>query len=362
MTGAAYGRQIDCYYWTETRPLWPNYVSCYTPSDTDFSAYYENEEHYFSLTDGYSKSDINTFYIWGSSTLDFIPLDIVTEFPYLNGIYIISSNLPTVKSGFFKEELSNIEYLFLGSNNIEVIQPEAFQYLVYLKWINLYYNQLKTLSYRLFKDNPYLIYINLQGNQIASIHSNFFAGLNNLKLVDFSGNSGCINDNIGCETCSITQSDLRGKLQGCFDKCSKGTTCMTSYLAHETSPISITENPIESDFTKKVVEEIGKLINQKLEESSQNCTASSRDTQKAVEAVEKGLVDLGSSVENMPKVIEKAIENNNQNMQECCATNQNGVEKVQEAMENQVTNLKSELAVIIQQKLDAMEKRLESGG
>jgi hypothetical protein len=61
----------------------------------------------------------------------------------------------------------------------------------------------------------------------------------------------------------------------------------------------------------------------------------------------------------MPKVIEKAIEANNQNMQECCAANK-------KAVENQIKELKGfliqELSSIIQEKLDAMEKRLTSGG
>ncbi len=328
----------------------------------------------------------------------------------MNGLYIVGSILPTVKSGFFKPELQRIEYLYLGNNQIVRIQPQAFQYLVKLKWIHLSGNFLKTLPYQLFKNQPDLIYISFQSNQIASIHPNFFAGLNKLKLVEFDGNV-CINDKIGCETCLITQSDLRGKLQGCFDNCSNGTDCHTSYNKPSQTteiPQTTTENPIESNSTEKVVEGIGELIDSQLGELSQNITASLRDTQKVVEEVKQELSDLKTSVENMPKVIEKAVETNNQNLQECCTSNQKAVEKLQEAMEdqikemkeelatnvetglqhsrnvekelkelkdflkqelnekkdmeNQMKNLKLELALIIQEKLDALEDRLTNGG
>jgi hypothetical protein len=43
-------------------------------------------------------------------------------------------------------------------------------------------------------------------------------------------------------------------------------------------------------------------------------------------------------------------------MQECCTSNQKAVEKLQEAMENQIKNLKSELAQAIQEKLDEILK------
>jgi hypothetical protein len=367
--------------------LWPSLNRCFT-SGVDYSAKFENEKHSFSLTGTPAqKSEVNTFSISSSTHVDFIPLDILSEFPNLNALMIGSCNLPTLKSGLFKEELQKIQYLWLYRNKIEVIEPEAFKFLTRLNWIRLNGNNLKTLSYRVFQNNPDLIYIDLKNNQIKSIHPNFFDGLNKLKLIGFSENV-CIDDNIGCETCLITQSELREIPQGCFDHCSKGTFCLNSYLAHEPSPISTTEKSIESNSIEKEVEGIEEQIDCQLGESSQNFTASLRDTQKAVEAVNKGLVDLESSVENMPKVIEKAIEANNQNMQECCAANQKSVEKLQEAVESHSRNVEKELkelkdflkqelnekrnietqlkvleekfALMVQEKLDDLKDRLEN--
>jgi hypothetical protein len=400
MTGAAFGRQIQCTYWTWSQTLWPNIISCYTPHNTDFSAYYESEKHSFYIPESkyadygdygsskstvVSKSSINTFYIYGSQKLDFIPLDILTEFPNLNGLFLSGVNLPIVKAGLFKAELQRIEYLYL-TGTIESIEPQAFQYLVKLKWILLGSNNLKSLPHQIFKNNPDLIYI-LLGNKLNSIHPTFFDGLNKLKMVDFTRNVGCNNGNIGCETCLITQSDLRGKLQGCFDNCSNGTASLTSNLAQETSqtteiPQTTTEKSIESNSTEN--EGVTGIKNNRLEELSRNLTQGleqvSQNNKMAIEGVEVRLLnvtnDLKTSIENMPKVIEKAIEANNQKMQECCTSNQKAVEKLQEAMENQLEHsrnlenqlkelkdfLKQELSSIIQEKLDTLQDRLENGG
>jgi hypothetical protein len=374
MTGAAFGRQLSCIYYTLSPTLWPNSISCYTPQNTDFSAYYESEKHSFYLTgSSVSKSTINTFYIWDSQKLDFIPLDILTEFPNLNGLLIDGVNLPTLKAGLFKPELQKIEYLYL-SGTIETIEPEAFQYLINLKWIFLYGHNLQTLPYRLFKNNPDLIFIGL-GYKINSIHSSFFDGLNKLKLVDFSRNVGCIKGKIGCETCLITQSELRGKLQGCFDNCSNGTACHTSFLSYEASqtteiPQTTTENPIESNSTEN--EGITEIKSNTLEELFQNLTQGleqvSQDNKLAIEGVEVRLLnitnDLKNSVENMPKVIEKAIETNNQNMQECCTSNEKAVEKLQDAMENQIKHSKKvekELKELKENLVTKVEKSLKEG-
>jgi Leucine-rich repeat (LRR) protein len=114
----------------------------------------------------------------------------------LNGIIINRCDLPTVKSGLFKEKLQKFEFLYLVGNKIESIEPEAFQYLVNLKWIRLAENEIQTLPHRLFENNPELIYIDLKGNKINSIQPSFFEGLQKLKLINLQGNR-CIDMKIG---------------------------------------------------------------------------------------------------------------------------------------------------------------------
>jgi hypothetical protein len=38
----------------------------------------------------------------------------------------------------------------------------------------------------------------------------------------YLGENLCIDARIGCETCQITQSDLKEKLQACFNNCNLG--------------------------------------------------------------------------------------------------------------------------------------------
>jgi Leucine-rich repeat (LRR) protein len=369
MTGDAFGRHLECSTQTYYFTLWPSFKYCAT-YQVDYSASFEKEKHSFSIK--YSqyygsaqKSEIKTFYIRYSAQVDFIPLDILSEFPNLNGLMLEGCDLPIVKSGLFKEELQKIEYLDLAVNKIESIEPEAFEFLIKLKWIRLSSNNLQSLPYRLFENNPDLFYINFNyDNKINSIHPSAFDGLQKLKLIDFTNNKGCINVEIGCETCLISQSEIRGNLQGCFDNCSNGTTCYSSHLAHEASQTTeisqtTTENPIESNSTEKKVEGIEELIDQKLGEVYQNFT------QMAVKAFNERLSDLKNSVENMPKVIEKAIETNNQNMQECCAANKKAVEKLQEAVENQLKELQpvnlqpNESAQLFAAQQENMELKME---
>jgi Leucine-rich repeat (LRR) protein len=213
LTGAAFGRQLQCSYSLRSTTLWPSHARCRI-NYIDFPSKFESEKHSFSGSSS-EKSATTVFQIHGADPVDFIPLDILTEFPNLNGLVIGHSKLPTVKTGLFKTELQKIEYLDLGWNNIETIEANAFQNLVKLQWIRLYGNKIRTLSNRVFRNNPDLIYIDLDGNKITSIVSNFFDSLQKLKIVEFKNNV-CVQTTVGCETCLVTQPDLKSKLQSCF--------------------------------------------------------------------------------------------------------------------------------------------------
>jgi hypothetical protein len=160
LTGAAVGRELACFEFTaKSSTLWPAHEQVYI-RNLDLSAKFETEEHSFKLTPG-KKLEIKTFQIHESPQLDFIPLGILGEFPNLDGLIILHCNLPTVKSGLFKADFEKIEYLSLQGNKIERIEADAFQYLIKLKWLDLYKNSLKTLSHQIFKNNPDLTYIDL---------------------------------------------------------------------------------------------------------------------------------------------------------------------------------------------------------
>jgi Leucine-rich repeat (LRR) protein len=305
MTGAASGREIECDYERLITALWPSHKSCRADS-VDYSAKFETEKHSFSGNSS-EKLEAKTFRINNSLQVDFIPLDILTEFPNLNGLAINGCNLPTVKAGLFRVELNKIEFLCLQDNKIELVQAKAFEHLTKLKWVRLGHNNLQTLPYQLFRNNPDLIFIGLFGNQINSIHLSFFDGLNSLKFIVFEENL-CINEAIGCETCSVSQTDLKNPLQKCFDNCAPDTICEFLYLTHKT-PKSV-ENEVASLSAKMETE-----------------------------------LELGRNA------TKQAIETNNQKIQEA-------IDSKLKNMENHFKDfLKQEYAEIIQQKFDELEKK-----
>ncbi len=108
ISGDGSGRelQITCTTWSTT--LWPSNKWCWTDS-INYSNEFEKEKHSFSGS-ATEKSDTKTFQIFQSSQVDFIPLDILIEFPNLNGIAFYQCNMPIVKSGLFKLAFQKIEY------------------------------------------------------------------------------------------------------------------------------------------------------------------------------------------------------------------------------------------------------------
>jgi hypothetical protein len=229
MSGAASGRDLQCSYdtWADL-PFWPTNTMYCKAANADFSAKFEKERHSFTGSAS-EKSKTTTFAIGKYQKVDFIPLEIVDVFPNLHAIVIMGCKLRILKAGLFRAELNRIEYLWLDRNDIEVIEPKAFEHLTKLKYIGLDENKIRTLSYKFFENNPRLFYISLGSNEIDSVHPNFFDGLAELQWVDFEGNV-CTNEIFTCETCQITQEELNSDLQKCYANCKEGTICYDSYL------------------------------------------------------------------------------------------------------------------------------------
>ncbi len=212
--GDVFGRQLEWEYDEWAFSLWPFHTYCSVDS-LNLAAELESEKHTFSDPASH-KSETKTLEFLGPSKVDFIPLDIFTEFPHLNGLIILYSNLPVLKSGFFKLQFQKLEYLDLQYNKIELIEPKAFEYLNKLKWVGLKGNKLQMISHNIFENNTELIYIDLSRNRINSVHPNFFDSFSKLKFVKFEGNH-CIRGNIGCKKCLITSTDFNKNLQNCYD-------------------------------------------------------------------------------------------------------------------------------------------------
>jgi hypothetical protein len=232
--GAIAGRELECSYDTWSYSLWPTFHYCKL-SYVDLSRAYESQVHSFTGTASQkSEATAVEFYIFPQN--DFIPKEILEEFPNLNGLIFYRCNLPVLKNDFFSEDFVVLEYLHLYENQIVSIEPFAFQNLKNLKWLSLKLNKIQSLPFNLFQSNPKLIYLDFDGNQINSISPNLLKNHNQLKWVKFGGNQ-CVSGDFGCDWCShtISQSDLDALLSTCFRNCLKDPECATkSELVEET--------------------------------------------------------------------------------------------------------------------------------
>jgi hypothetical protein len=186
--------------------------------NVDLSINYKGESYSFSGSAS-QKSGLSAFHIYKSPQIDFIPVEVFSDFPNINGFYLYRSNLPsTIRSDFFTKDFYRIEYLGIQDCTFQAIDESAFQYMIYLKWVRLQGNQIQSLPFLIFKSNPNLIYIDLNSNRINSINPELPKNLNQLKYVEAGGNQ-CINENLGCPTCSLSQSDLGSGFSTCFSNC-----------------------------------------------------------------------------------------------------------------------------------------------
>ncbi len=224
-SSSVFGRELTCTYGTYSEPLWPAYSYCQI-SSVDFSESYQSQYHTFSGTSA-QKTATTAVYFLSSSNIDFVPEEVLTQFPHLNAIMITSYNLPTVKNDLFSKNFNSLQYLWLPGNKIQIVEANAFQHLIKLKWISFYGNQIESLSLQTFNNNPEIIYIDLRSNKINSINLKFFKNLKNLKYVRFASNV-CISKDFGCDssTCSVSQVDLDKDLATCHSNCVKDMDCV----------------------------------------------------------------------------------------------------------------------------------------
>jgi hypothetical protein len=213
--GDASRRTLTCTYDTySSLTTWPRFQYCKLKS-IDLSESFKSTVHSFS---GTSAQRSTATVVWFENILNiptFLPKEIPSHFPNLNGLFLYNCNLPTLKNEFFTRDFRGVQYLFLGYNNLQEIEANAFQNLVKLKWISLLNNQIQALPFQLFLQNPALFYIDLRSNKINSINPEFWRNLMKLKFVQFGGNL-CVDKNFGCEACLVSQQELGRGLKDCY--------------------------------------------------------------------------------------------------------------------------------------------------
>ncbi len=237
-----FGRELTCDYGANEYVMWPTFNQCELNS-VDLSESFKTVEHSFSGTPA-QKSEATVVNFARPSRIDFLPKNVLNDFPQLNGMVIRNCETFTiVKSGFFTDDFGAIQYLYLERNKIETVEADAFQHLTKLRWISLGINQLRTLPHKIFRNNPELIAIWLYNNKINSITPDFFKNLDKLQLVSFTS-SQCINKRFGCDTgsCSVSEAELDSSFSSCYSNCLKDRECASkSGKLDNLSPAEIEE-------------------------------------------------------------------------------------------------------------------------
>ncbi len=238
-----FGRELECGYFTITNALRPTYNYCEL-SLVDLSEDYKNSDFSFTGTPE-QKSAATTVFFHRPYKVDFLPKEILNDFPQFNSLSIhYCDTLTVLKNDLFSKDFNAIEYLHLGFNKIESIEANAFQHLRKLKWIDLGENQMQSLPHQIFRNLPEIIAIWLNHNKINSITPDFFKNLYELQFVNLIKNQ-CTQNYFGCYSgsCSVSQSELNTDLSTCYTNCENDVECASkSGKLENLSPDDIEQN------------------------------------------------------------------------------------------------------------------------
>ena len=135
---------------------------------------------------------ISLLWIWWSTYAIELNSTNITSTPFNCDIWDVSCNLnwlwiTSIASGTFINH-TNLQYLFLGSNQITSIENGDFVWLSNLQQIYLQSNQITSIENGDFVWLSNLTYLNLSLNQITSLESGHFDWLSNLIQIDLGSN------------------------------------------------------------------------------------------------------------------------------------------------------------------------------
>jgi hypothetical protein len=335
LSSCASRRELSCSYDRDSiysGYLWPTYNQCKV-SSVDLSESFKTVEHSFSGT-WVQKSAVSVVRFDKPTQIDFLPKQMLNDFPHLNGIIIADCDtLSIVKNDLFTEDFGAIQYLSLFGNKIETIEADAFQHLPKLKWIAIYQNQLRSLPHQIFKSNPELIMISFHTNQINSITPDFFKNLSKLQHVEFI-NSPCTKKIFGCisGSCSVSQSELDSGLSSCHNNCLNDVECASKS---------------------------GKLDNLSAEQIEKNIDLIVASGHAAI-LVEKGYSNLLAEKEPTPEpeiVDQKKIGNSKNDSVECDAKKFEEISQDLKDLKRELADLKTTLEAYLEAKLSELFKK-----
>ncbi len=132
-----------------------------------------------SITENVKRLNLSQNYILDQQYDPDYPAEPFSTFSNLESLYLDSNQITTVQTNAFLG-LNKLESLHLYNNQITTIEPNAFQELNKLKTLHLEDNQITTVQTNAFQGLNNLEELYLDENKITTIQTNAFRGLNNL--------------------------------------------------------------------------------------------------------------------------------------------------------------------------------------
>jgi Leucine-rich repeat (LRR) protein len=158
------------------------------------------------------KGKATAVYFEFSLKVDFVPFEIVENFPKLDAIAFTKSEIPMItKKLFGGQNFEQIKELRLNEDKIRFIENEALVDLKNLEKIDLTNNKLRSINKETFAHNEKLVEAILTGNEIKLIHPKAFFNQKNGVHVEMFGNQ-CFGDEAF---------DVAEDLKPCYDNWKK---------------------------------------------------------------------------------------------------------------------------------------------
>lgn len=138
----------------------------------------------------------------------FLPTNLASVFPNLEGIQIYNCSVKSIDEYHFKS-LSKLTILDLRYNKIEDTDSDAFADLASLKILQLSFNRIRSLSKSTFTGLKALKRLYLYNNEIQFLHPEAFDLLVNIERIDLDYNElQNLDENIFENLASLTRIDL----------------------------------------------------------------------------------------------------------------------------------------------------------
>jgi hypothetical protein len=184
-------QSIICDYKENEWHKWPKHLVCST-SNANFNDTARNDKFSFSGTSEQKLATKTLNFMFQKTAIDFLPTDVLTEFPHLKGLILAWAHWPIIKSLVLNSHFRRIQHLYLDPCKITRIADNAFAELTELRWITIWNNHISYLKRETFQHNLKFEYLMLGGNRIKMINSRFFDNLNSLKEIHFRGNASLV--------------------------------------------------------------------------------------------------------------------------------------------------------------------------